>query len=71
MAYPMESAGMRRLVQALVSALLGLLVGFSVAFIVAPDPTGLLPIVVGLTLAVASTVVFHVGLGKAISPGPE
>ena len=71
MMYPMEPVDMRWFVRGLVSALLGLSVGFSVAFIATPDPTGLLPIVVGLILTVALTAVFYIGIDRVASPEPE
>lgn len=64
MMYPLESVDMRWFVRGLVSALLGLSVGFSVAFIATPDPTGLLPIVIGLILTVALTAIFYVGIDR-------
>ncbi|PAU77017.1 hypothetical protein CK500_16590 [Halorubrum salipaludis] len=64
MMYPMESMDMRWFVRGLVSSLLGLSVGFSVAFIATPDPTGLFPIVVGLILTVALTVIFYAGIDR-------
>ena len=67
----MESVSMRRFVQTLVSVVLGLFFGFSVAFIISPDPTGLLPIVVGLILTVALTAVFYIGIDRLASPEPE
>ena len=71
MTYPMESVDMRWFVRGLASVLLGLFVGFSVAFIATPDPTGLLPILVGLILTVALTAVFYIGIDRVASPEPE
>ena len=68
---PIESVSMRRFVQTLVSVVLGLFFGFSVAFIINPDPTGLLPILVGLILTVALTAVFYIGIDRVASPEPE
>ncbi|SDY89501.1 hypothetical protein SAMN05216564_11345 [Halopenitus persicus] len=64
MMYPMESVDMRWFVRGFASVLLGLSVGFSVAFIATPDPTGLLPIVVGLILTVALTAIFYAGIDR-------
>ena len=61
---------MRRFVRGLISVVLGLFVGFTVAFVVSPDPTGLFPIVVGLTLTVALTTVFYVGIDKVTPTEP-
>ena len=63
----MESMDMRRFVQAPVSVVLGLFFGFSVAFIASSDPTGLLPIVVGLILTLALTAVFYIGIDRTTS----
>ncbi|ELZ40834.1 hypothetical protein C472_01242 [Halorubrum tebenquichense DSM 14210] len=65
--YPTDLLDMYRFVQFLLSVVLGLFVGFSVAFIPTPDPTGLLPIVVGLILTLALTAVFYIGIDKAAS----
>jgi len=62
---------MRRFVQALVSVVLGLFFGFSVAFITSSDPTGLLPIVVGLILTLALTAAFYIGIDRAAPSEPE
>jgi hypothetical protein len=64
MLHPVESVDMRRFVRGFASVSLGLFVGFSVAFIATPDPTGLLPIVVGLVLAVALTATFYAGIDR-------
>ena len=71
MIHPMELVDMRRFVQAPLFVVLGLFVGFSVAFIATPDPTGILPIVVGLILTVALTATFYLGIDMVISPEPE
>jgi len=71
MMYPTELVDMHRSVQLSLSVVLGLFVGVSVAFIATPDPTGLLPVVVGLTLTVALTAAFYLGINRAISPEPE
>ena len=64
MIYRIKPMDMRWFVRGLVSALLGLSVGFSVAFIATPDPTGLLPVVVGLILSIALTAIFYAGIDR-------
>ena len=64
MMYLMKSVDMRWFVRGLASGLLGLSVGFSVAFIATPDPTGLLPIIVGLILTVVLTAIFYAGIDR-------
>ena len=64
MMYLMKSVDMPWFVRGLASALLGLSVGFSVAFIATADPTGLLPIIVGLILTVVLTAIFYAGIDR-------
>mgnify|MGYP006307168207 CR=1 FL=1 len=52
-----------------ISASVALLLGFTVSFVVSPDPTGVLPVVVGLVLAGAVTPVLYFGLRRLSAPG--
>jgi hypothetical protein len=57
-------------VRALVSTVVALVVGFTVSFVVAPDPTGILPVAVGAVLTGVLSPVVYVGVGR-ILPSAE
>jgi hypothetical protein len=52
-----------------ISASVALVLGFTVSFVVTPDPTGILPVVVGLVLAGAATPVLRFGIRRLSAPG--
>jgi hypothetical protein len=42
--------------------------GFTVSFVVSPDPTGLLPVAVGVVLTAISIPVFFAGIRRLLEP---
>ena len=54
---------MRRAIRAVASVLGGLFGGFSLGFLLSPDPTGVMPMLVGTALAVGFTAALYVKLG--------
>lgn len=58
---------MKHAVLLLLFILMALLLGFSVSFAIAPDPTGLLPIALGIVLTVVLGSVLYVGLQRRLN----
>lgn len=58
---------MNHAVLRLLSILMALLLGFSVSFAITPDPTGLLPIALGVVLTVMLGSVLYVGLQRRLN----
>jgi len=55
---------MKSTVLTVISTFVALLLGFSVSFVVSPDPTGILPIIVGVVLTGVLTPVFYFGIRR-------
>ena len=55
---------MRRAIRAVASVLSGLFGGFSLGFLLSPDPTGVMPMLVGTALAVGFAAALYVKLGE-------
>jgi len=55
---------MKSTVLAVISAFVALSLGFSVSFVVSPDPTGIFPIIVGVTLTGVLIPVFYLGIRR-------
>lgn len=66
---PMECDDVNAGVLTAISASVALVLGFTVSFVVTPDPTGILPVVVGLVLAGAATPVLRFGIRRLSAPG--
>jgi len=52
---------MKSIVLMLASISVALFVGFNVSFVVSPDPTGVLPVFIGVVLTGILTAVFYLG----------
>ncbi|WP_142856161.1 hypothetical protein [Salinigranum halophilum] len=59
---------MNSTVLAMISVVVALFLGFTVSFVVSPDPTGLLPVVVGVVLTGVLVPVFYVGIQRLFAP---
>jgi hypothetical protein len=55
---------MKSTVLAVISTFVALLLGFSVSFAVSPDPTGVIPIIVGVALTGVLIPVFYSGIWR-------
>jgi hypothetical protein len=52
----------------LLSGSAALLLGFTVSFVVTPDPTGVLPVAVGIVLAGVLSPVLYSGIRRTLTP---
>jgi hypothetical protein len=52
----------------MISVVVALFLGFTVSFVVSPDPTGLLPVVVGVVLTGVLVPVFYFGIQRLFAP---
>jgi hypothetical protein len=52
----------------LASVSVALFLGFGVSFVVSPDPTGVLPVVVGVVLTGVLSAVFYLGSQRILAP---
>ncbi|WP_080506754.1 hypothetical protein [Halolamina pelagica] len=52
---------MKSIVLMLTSVSVALFVGFSVSFVVSPDPTGVLPMAMGVVLTAILSAIFYIG----------
>ncbi|RLM49917.1 hypothetical protein DVK06_12870 [Halorubrum sp. Atlit-28R] len=59
---------MKSTVLMLVSAIVALFLGFAVSFVVSPDPTGVLPLAVGVVLTVVLTPAIYLGIQRLLAP---
>lgn len=50
------------------SVVMAVFLGFTVSFVVSPDPTGLLPVAVGVVLTAISIPVFFAGIRRLLEP---
>ena len=53
----------------LLSVMVASVLGFTVSFVVTPDPTGVLPVAVGVALTGVLSPVCYYGLGRVVAPG--
>lgn len=59
---------MKSAVLAAISLFVTLFFGFTVSFVVSPDPTGILPVVVGVVLTGVLIPVFYFGIQRLFAP---
>lgn len=57
---------MRDIVRGIGSIGISFYLGFGIGFVVSPDPTGTLPVLVGLLFTVVVTPVLYYGIGKLV-----
>lgn len=67
---PARGADVNSALRAVVSIVVALFVGFTISFVVSPDPTGLLPVAVGVVLTGVLVPVFYFGIRRlSVSDG--
>lgn len=59
---------MKTAVPVIVSILVALFLGFTVSFVVSPDPTGILPVAVGVVLTGVLIPVIYYGIQRTFTP---
>ncbi|WP_134669145.1 hypothetical protein [Halorussus marinus] len=59
---------MNSIVLTAISIIVALFLGFTVSFVVGPDPTGILPVVVGVVLTGVLIPVFYFGIQRLFTP---
>jgi hypothetical protein len=58
---------MRTTVRGAISVVFALFLGFLISFVVSPDPTGIVPLILGLVLTGVLIPAFYFGLRRIIS----
>jgi ABC-type spermidine/putrescine transport system permease subunit II len=64
----MKTVVVKSAVLAVISTFVGLLLGFGLSFVVSPDPTGILPLLLGVALTGILIPVFYFGIQRLFAP---